>query len=748
MEEQEQPDQEQPENPTWRRTKSAVSYIADKSQTYLQSSAKAAVQFESAFTKLTKNLQFEGSTDQARSENIANFQQEIKALSDTTGISKSDILKILKTGSDEGIKTQDLIGFAENAIKVHIATDGDLTQVSQKLAATRTSLNLSKGDSLQLANFTEYLGDQIQGVNGADIRTVLSKEGESAKDAGFDNRQAGALTASLLETGAKTEVAAQTLKTITKVLTAGNDQTDIQAKAWEALNLDPEKIAQGMKTDATATLKQFFDRINSQDKTTDEKNTIISQLFGTKADDKVTATLGKLIKNQGDDTKGLSQTLALTTDTKASKTSLDDKYQAQTQTYQHRLQRLQNTQNNMQMAVGSSLLVGLLPIVEDLAPKIEAFAGAVSQFMAAHPEKIANGLVLLAGGIALTKTFQAGKNVYDGVKSWWQGSDDSGSGGDTATPSFNALNSTIKRTQQSLKGLNRQLQTFASRTRRIPLNGKCCCDHPTKDRNRQRKRHRHRNTRLHTRQRRAFQRYPIPQSNRLPRSSTAPTPNRPLARLQQAEQNILRSRALQASRGRLGRVLSVGGKLASRIAGPLTAAIGAVNVVSALAKGDTKEAAEQGGSALGGLGGAAAGAAIGTAILPGIGTLIGSGIGALAGSELGKNAGNWLHQQWGSWFGKDKTQQPPPESVASDVKAIQWSSVGSHPSTSSTENKTGNNQPSIVLNLQVDASNTNDPQKTGQTIAEVLMPRFEQSLLSACNRWEQQQAASLSDAPA
>ncbi|NOH85543.1 phage tail tape measure protein [Vibrio sp. 03-59-1] len=80
----------------------------------------------------------------------------------------------------------------------------------------------------------------------------------------------------------------------------------------------------------------------------------------------------------------------------------------------------------------------------------------------------------------------------------------------------------------------------------------------------------------------------------------------------------------------------------SKVLRPLSMAISAGNIATALTNGNTKEAVTEGGSLLGGMGGASLGAALGTAIFPGVGTVVGGLVGSLAGDFFGGSMAEWL----------------------------------------------------------------------------------------------------------
>ena len=135
-----------------------------------------------------------------------------------------------------------------------------------------------------------------------------------------------------------------------------------------------------------------------------------------------------------------------------------------------------------------------------------------------------------------------------------------------------------------------------------------------------------------------------------------------------ARRGGLVGRLFQGGANIAGRVANSGvgrtaGRLIGRAGAPLAAVVGAVQVGSSLADGDTRGAASAGGGATGAIAGAAAGAAIGS-IVPVIGTAIGGIVGGIAGGLGGEVLASAIYD----WIAEDKEKKKEASAKAGDIQ--------------------------------------------------------------------------------
>ncbi|MCF2910112.1 hypothetical protein L1285_17495 [Pseudoalteromonas sp. DL2-H2.2] len=127
-----------------------------------------------------------------------------------------------------------------------------------------------------------------------------------------------------------------------------------------------------------------------------------------------------------------------------------------------------------------------------------------------------------------------------------------------------------------------------------------------------------------------------------------------------------------------------GAKLFGKMAAPLSAVMGAVDVATTLSD-DTltaQQKTQQLGTAVGGAGGAWAGAAAGAAlgsVIPGIGTAVGGLIGGALGAMGGESVGGWLGDKLGGWFEDDPDPELSTDMVSEEVEEAAIATSELHP---------------------------------------------------------------------
>ncbi|WP_046005617.1 hypothetical protein [Pseudoalteromonas rubra] len=127
-----------------------------------------------------------------------------------------------------------------------------------------------------------------------------------------------------------------------------------------------------------------------------------------------------------------------------------------------------------------------------------------------------------------------------------------------------------------------------------------------------------------------------------------------------------------------------GAKLFGKMAAPLSAVMGAVDVATTLSD-DTltaQQKTQQLGTAVGGAGGAWAGAAAGAAlgsVIPGIGTAVGGLIGGGRGAMGGESVGGWLGDKLGGWFEDDPEPELSTDMVSEEVEEAAIATSELHP---------------------------------------------------------------------
>ncbi|MEE1920294.1 phage tail tape measure protein, partial [Pseudomonas asiatica] len=337
-----------------------------------------AIEFESAMADVKKVVDFD------TPEQFKKMGDDIGRLSERLPMAAGDIAKIVAAGGQSGIAKNELLGFAEAAVKMGIAFDQTADQSGEMMAKWRTSFKMGQDDVVALADKINYLGSTGP-ANTRQISDIVTRIGPLGEIAGLASGQIAALGATMAGVGVEQEVAATGIKNFMLAMTKGSAATKGQAEAFKALRLDSKAVAAAMQKDAQGAVLDILDRIKAVDK--DKQAGLMTNLFGSES---ITA-IAPLLTNL-DLLKGNLQKVA---DEKGYAGSMDKEYASRAATTANNLQLLRNTIDSVGRALGNALLPGVNMVIDSLRPMISH----VAELVAANPNLV-RGLTI--AGAAFT----------------------------------------------------------------------------------------------------------------------------------------------------------------------------------------------------------------------------------------------------------------------------------------------------------------------------------------------------------
>jgi TP901 family phage tail tape measure protein len=337
--------------------------------------AAAAIQFETAMADVKKVVNFDTPVQ------FKQMGDDIGKMSERLPMAANDIAKIVAAGGQSGIAREELLGFAEAAVKMGIAFDQTAEESGDMMAKWRTSFKLTQGDVETLADKINYLGNTGP-ANTKQISDIVTRIGPLGEIAGLASGQIAALGATMAGVGVEQDVAATGIKNFMLAMTKGSAATKGQALAFKALRLDSKEVAKSMQTDAQGAVLGILDRIKRVDK--DKQAGLLSELFGTES---ITA-IAPLLTNL-DLLKGNLQKVA---DAQKYAGSMEGEYASRAATTANNLQLLRNAVASVARAVGSALLPGINAVVEDLRPMISGIGDLIQR----NPQLV-QGIAMAAG---------------------------------------------------------------------------------------------------------------------------------------------------------------------------------------------------------------------------------------------------------------------------------------------------------------------------------------------------------------
>ena len=339
---------------------------------------KAAIEYESAMADVKKVVNFDTPVQ------FKQMGDDIGRMSERLPMAANDIAKIVAAGGQSGIARDELLGFAEAAVKMGIAFDQTADESGDMMAKWRTSFKLTQGDVETLADKINYLGNTGP-ANTKQISDIVTRIGPLGEIAGLASGQIAALGATMAGVGVAQDVAATGIKNFMLAMTKGSAATKGQANAFKALRLDSKAVAKSMQTDAQGAVLGILDRIKMVDK--DKQAGLLSELFGTESITAIAPLLTNLDLLKGN--------LAKVGDASKYAGSMEGEYSSRASTTANNLQLLRNGVVSVARALGDAMLPGLNLVVDSLRPTISYIAALIQ----ANP-----GLVrgLAIAGLAFT----------------------------------------------------------------------------------------------------------------------------------------------------------------------------------------------------------------------------------------------------------------------------------------------------------------------------------------------------------
>lgn len=340
--------------------------------------ARAAIDFESQMADVRKVVNFDTPNQ------FKEMGDDIGRLSERLPMAATDIAKIVAAGGQSGIARDELLSFAESAVKMGIAFDQTADESGDMMAKWRTAFRMNQGEVVALADRINYLGNTGPATT-KQISGIITEVGALGEVAGLSSAQIAAIGATMAGVGVKQDVAATGIKNFMLAMTKGTAATKAQAQAYKSLRLDSKTVAENMQKDAQGTMLDLLKRIGQVDAA--KRPAILAELFGTESIGAITPLLTNLELLRGN--------LQKVSDAQQFAGSMEQEYASRAATTANNLQLLRNGISGAARALGNALLPGINAVLDQLRPWISQ----VAQMISDNPQLV-RGIVI--AGAAFT----------------------------------------------------------------------------------------------------------------------------------------------------------------------------------------------------------------------------------------------------------------------------------------------------------------------------------------------------------
>ncbi len=323
----------------------------------LVGATKAAMEFESEMAEVRKVVDFD------TPEQFKQMGQDILDLSTKMPMAASGIAKIVAAGGQAGIAKEDLLEFAQDAVKMGVAFDLTADQAGDMMAKWRSAFDLNQDGVVALADKINYLGNTTA-ASAPLISDVVTRIGPLGEIGGVASGEIAALGATMIQTGTKSDVAATGIKNLILGMSIGEKATKSQAAAFQQLGFDAADMAKRMQTDAKGAILDVFHAIQALPK--DQQAGVLKDLFGEESIGAISPLLSKLYL--------LEDNFNKVSDATKYGGSVDAEYAARCETTANQMYLFKNSMTAVAIEIGSALLPAINSILRSIVPVVVAFA--------------------------------------------------------------------------------------------------------------------------------------------------------------------------------------------------------------------------------------------------------------------------------------------------------------------------------------------------------------------------------------
>ncbi|WON77838.1 phage tail tape measure protein [Serratia sp. UGAL515B_01] len=232
---------------------------------------KSAIDFESTMADVKKVVDFDSN------QQFKKMADDVLDLSTKLPMAANGIGEIVAAGGQAGIARDELLKFAEGAVKMGIAFDQTAEQSGQMMAQWRTAFKMTQDEVITLADKVNYLGNTGP-ANAAKISDIVTRIGPLGEVAGVASGEIAAMGATIAGMGVESEIASTGIKNFMLSLTAGGAATASQKKALKALKINPKTLAADMQKDAKGTMIRVLESMAKVPKA--KQAAVMTALFG------------------------------------------------------------------------------------------------------------------------------------------------------------------------------------------------------------------------------------------------------------------------------------------------------------------------------------------------------------------------------------------------------------------------------------------------------------------------------------
>lgn len=354
---------------------------AEKLRDAIIATAKASIEYESAFAGVKKTVDGTAEELEALSGGLRNMSLEIP-------IAATELAGIAESAGQLGIETGNILGFTEVMAQLGVTTNLSANEAATALAKFANITKMSESEYSNLGSSIVALGNNFA-TTEADIVAMATRLASTGEVVGLTEPQILAVATALSSVGIEAEAGgsafSKLLKTIQTEVETGSKKVDSFAKI---AGMSAKEFASAWRKDAVGAVAEFINGLGRLEGTGISAVSVLDALGLTEV--RLSNAVLALASSEGI----LTDALDLSNSAWAENTALADEAAVRFETTESKLQLLSNAFENLKITVGDELVGQFGGAIDGLTDLTQA----ADEYVKKNPE-IVTALTALSAGI-------------------------------------------------------------------------------------------------------------------------------------------------------------------------------------------------------------------------------------------------------------------------------------------------------------------------------------------------------------
>ncbi len=354
---------------------------AEKLRDAIVDTAKASIEYESAFAGVRKTVDGTAEELQTISDGIRQMSLEIPMAS-------KELAGIAENAGQLGVATKDVLGFTEVVAALSVTTDLTAEQAAVDMARIANITKLTSDEYSNFGSALVALGNDSAAFE-SEILAMTNNLAAAGSVVGATEAELLGIATTLVSVGIEAEAGgtafSKLFRQIELAVESGSEKVQQYA---EVAGMSVTQFAEVWRTDAVGAVTAFIEGLGGLEEKGQSSIAVLDDMGIS--EDRLLKAVTALSEAEG----LLSANIELSNTAWAENTALANEAAVRYETTESRIQILNNAFNNLKITVGDELLNSFGGAIDGLTD----LTVAAEEFVRANPEVVA-GLTAVAAGI-------------------------------------------------------------------------------------------------------------------------------------------------------------------------------------------------------------------------------------------------------------------------------------------------------------------------------------------------------------